>query len=49
MHSLLETEDQKAKLLEVGNRELVETSPVDRIRGVGFGEEDVEENRRNGA
>jgi hypothetical protein len=45
MHSLLETEDLKAKLLATGNRELVETSPIDRIWGVGFGEEDAEENR----
>jgi len=44
-HSLLETEDLKAKLLATGDRELVETSPVDRIWGVGFGEEDAEENR----
>jgi ribA/ribD-fused uncharacterized protein len=45
MHSLLETENQKAKLLAAGNRDLVETSPVDRIWCVGFWEEDVEENR----
>jgi hypothetical protein len=30
-HSLLETEDLKAKLLATGDRELVETSPVNRI------------------
>jgi ribA/ribD-fused uncharacterized protein len=40
-HSLLEMEDLKAKLLATGDRELVETSPVDRIWGVGFGEEDA--------
>ena len=44
-HSLLEAKDLKAMLLATGNRELVETSPVDRIWGVGFGEEDAEENR----
>jgi ribA/ribD-fused uncharacterized protein len=44
-HSLLETEDLKAKLLATGDRELVETSPVNRIWGVGYGEENAEENR----
>jgi predicted NAD-dependent protein-ADP-ribosyltransferase YbiA (DUF1768 family) len=31
--------------LATSNRELVEASPYDRIWGVGFGEEDAEENR----
>ncbi len=44
-HSLLEKENLKAMLLSTGYRELVEASPVDRIWGVGFGEEDAEENR----
>jgi ribA/ribD-fused uncharacterized protein len=44
-HSLVENEDLKAKFLATGDRELVETSPVDRIWGVGFGEEDAEQNR----
>jgi len=33
------------KLLETGDRELVEASPTDRIWGVGFGAADAEENR----
>lgn len=35
----------KKMLLDTGDRELVEASPVDRIWGVGFGE-DVAEGRR---
>ena len=44
-HSLKETEDLKAMFLATGDRELVETSPDDRIWGVGFGAEDAEGNR----
>ncbi|EME88583.1 uncharacterized protein MYCFIDRAFT_85030 [Pseudocercospora fijiensis CIRAD86] len=40
-----ENEGLKKKLLETGERELVEASPNDRIWGIGFGEEDAEENR----
>lgn len=35
----------KDMFLATGNRELVEASPVDRIWGVGFGEEEAEEKR----
>jgi ribA/ribD-fused uncharacterized protein len=38
VNSLVEGEDLKAKLLETGERELVEASPLDRIWGVGYGE-----------
>lgn len=44
-YSLLKSEDLKAKFLATDERELVETSPVDRIWGVGFTETDAEENR----
>lgn len=33
--------DLKAQLLETGDRELVEASPLDRIWGVGFGAKNV--------
>jgi ribA/ribD-fused uncharacterized protein len=35
----------KKMLLDTGDRELVEASPFDRIWGIGFKEEDAEENR----
>ena len=40
-----EGEDLLAKLLETGDRELVEASPYDRIWGIGFTAADAEENR----
>jgi len=44
-HSLLKETDLKAKLLATDDRELVEASPVDRIWGVGFDEQNAEANR----
>jgi len=46
-HSLFEDEDLKAKFLATGDKELVETSPVDRIWGVGFDEKSAEDNRHD--
>jgi ribA/ribD-fused uncharacterized protein len=40
-NSLKEGEDLKGMLLETGERELVEASPMDRIWGVGFGEKNA--------
>ena len=40
-NSLKEGEDLKAMLLETGERDLVEASPMDRIWGVGFGEKNA--------
>lgn len=37
----------KEKLLETGNREIVEASPMDRIWGVGFGEKNAESRRKD--
>lgn len=34
-------------LLETGERELCEASPVDRVWGIGFGAEDAEDNRED--
>ncbi|KAI9736513.1 MAG: hypothetical protein M1818_006023 [Claussenomyces sp. TS43310] len=44
-HSLVDREDLKALFLATGDQELVEASPVDRIWGVGYGEEDAHHNR----
>jgi ribA/ribD-fused uncharacterized protein len=44
-NSLLKDTDLKAMLLATGNKELVEASPYDRIWGVGFTEDDAEQNR----
>ncbi|KAI9704343.1 MAG: hypothetical protein M1836_007205 [Candelina mexicana] len=44
-NSKLEDEGIKQKLLETGDRELVEASPFDRIWGVGFGAKNAEQNR----
>ncbi|MCJ1377113.1 hypothetical protein MMC17_000205 [Xylographa soralifera] len=41
------TENLGQKLLETGERELVEASPSDRIWGVGFKAHDAEANRAN--
>ncbi|KAK4991255.1 hypothetical protein LTR50_002013 [Elasticomyces elasticus] len=49
-HKFTSSEPQlqlKRKLLETGERELVEASPTDRIWGVGFGADDAEENRKD--
>jgi ribA/ribD-fused uncharacterized protein len=37
----------KEKLLETGDREIVEASPMDRIWGVGFGEKNAESRRKD--
>jgi ribA/ribD-fused uncharacterized protein len=37
----------RAKLLGTGNREIVETSPMDRIWGVGFGAKNAEKRRKD--
>ncbi|RDI89064.1 hypothetical protein Vi05172_g1600 [Venturia inaequalis] len=37
----------KKQLLETGEREIVEASPLDRIWGIGFGAKDAEANRAN--
>ncbi|KAK4495789.1 hypothetical protein PRZ48_013057 [Zasmidium cellare] len=42
-----EEEGLLKKLLETGERELVEASPTDRIWGVGFGAADAEANRKD--
>lgn len=45
VNSLKEDEDLKGMLMETGDRELVEASPMDRIWGVGFGEKNAEAQR----
>jgi ribA/ribD-fused uncharacterized protein len=41
-----DAQELKKMLLATGDRELVEASPVDRIWGIGFKEEDAERNRK---
>lgn len=45
VNSSKEGEDLKGILMETGDRELVEASPMDRIWGVGFGEKNAEAQR----
>ena len=45
VHSLKTGEDLKAMLLETGDKELVEASPMDRIWGVGFAEKNALDQR----
>jgi ribA/ribD-fused uncharacterized protein len=45
VNSLKMDEDLKSMLMETGDRELVEASPMDRIWGVGFGEKNAESQR----
>jgi ribA/ribD-fused uncharacterized protein len=45
VNSLKEGEDLKAMLLETGERELVEASPMDKIWGIGFGAKNAESQR----
>lgn len=44
-HSLLEDEDLKEKLLSTGDKELCEASPLDRIWGIGYREENAPDMR----
>ncbi|KXT18360.1 hypothetical protein AC579_964 [Pseudocercospora musae] len=46
-HKFSQDEELKRKLLETGERELVEASPRDRIWGIGFGKEDAGSNRED--
>jgi len=46
-HKFKYDEDMKSRLLETGDRELVEASPRDRIWGVGFDEKDAEGSREH--
>jgi ribA/ribD-fused uncharacterized protein len=41
----VDAENLRKMLLETGDKELVEASPMDRIWGVGFGEKNAEKNR----
>ena len=45
MHKFGQNAELKAKLLATGDKKIVEASPVDRIWGIGFGEQDALENK----
>lgn len=45
VHSLVEDENLKEKLLATGDTELIEASPTDRIWGIGFDSKNAERNR----
>lgn len=44
-HKFSQNEEIRIKLLDTGERELVEASPTDRIWGVGFGAAEAEAKR----